>query len=451
MTGQALSGRRIVVLGGTGGLGPRGHRAVPGRRRVGRGRRRAAAARGSPARGRGVRHRGRARRGQRGGGVRHVPAAAGHRQPDRRVHPAAAAVRARRLGAAAAARAEPGDRGDRHQARHAGAGRAGRRGARARVQPGGGGKGRERVRLQREQARGGPAGRGGGRGGPRAGGAGQLHHAEHHRHPGQPGGDAGRQAPPVAQAVSAGRRARLPGLGRGHPHLRGGHPRLRPGAGAGTGRRSWPVRDGRGHDRDGRARTGPGARLGPGPRLSSPAVSRVLRSSAVRRHAATIRRSARCSSLRARRSARSLRAYRSCSASCSRLRVRSRTTSSVLMATSPLCALCAVRGRAAHVRRATASGCVAPFYAATSVLRGRPRGRLRGTIAPRISSSPPQTPQGSLRSSAPVRQASLASQPRHIALAVSTSSGDSAKNSSGSSVHGRSRPTGSAAAELPPP
>jgi len=47
-----------------------------------------------------------------------------------------------------------------------------------------------------------------------------------------------------------------------------------------------------------------------------------------------------------------------------------------------------------------------------------------------------------------VRQASLASHPRHIALAVSTSSGDSAKNSSGSSVHGRSRPTGSAAAEL---
>jgi hypothetical protein len=33
-------------------------------------------------------------------------------------------------------------------------------------------------------------------------------------------------------------------------------------------------------------------------------------------------------------------------------------------------------------------------------LRGRPRGRLRGTIAPRISNSPPQTPQGSLRSSA---------------------------------------------------
>src|SRR6266702_1391824 len=112
--------------------------------------------------------------------------------------------------------------------------------------------------------------------------------------------------------------------------------------------------------------------------------------------------------------------------------------------TTPLCALCAVRGRAAHVRRATVSVCVTPFYAATSVLRGRPRGRLRGMIAPSLSSPPPQPPQGSLRSSAPVRQASLASQPRHIALAASTSSGDSAKNSSGSSVHGRSRPTGSA-------
>jgi len=86
-------------------------------------------------------------------------------------------------------------------------------------------------------------------------------------------------------------------------------------------------------------------------------------------------------------------------------------------------------------------------YAATSVLsdlRGRPRGRLRGTIVPRMSSSPPQTPQGSLRSSAPVRQAILARQPRHIAFASSTSLGDSAKNSSGSSVHGRSSPPGRA-------
>jgi hypothetical protein len=39
-----------------------------------------------------------------------------------------------------------------------------------------------------------------------------------------------------------------------------------------------------------------------------------------------------------------------------------------------------------------------------------------------------------LRSSAPVRQASLALHPRHMAFACSTSPGDSAKNSSGSSV-----------------
>src|SRR4029077_4786221 len=69
-------------------------------------------------------------------------------------------------------------------------------------------------------------------------------------------------------------------------------------------------------------------------------------SSAVRRDAATIRRSARCSSLRARRSARSLREYRSCSASCSRLRVRSRTTISVLMTDiSVVCIVCGTRSR----------------------------------------------------------------------------------------------------------
>ena len=53
---------------------------------------------------------------------------------------------------------------------------------------------------------------------------------------------------------------------------------------------------------------------------------------------------------------------------------------------------------------------------ATTSLRGRPRGRLRGTIAPRSSNSPPQTPQGSLRSSAPARQANLARHFRHIAF-----------------------------------
>ena len=55
---------------------------------------------------------------------------------------------------------------------------------------------------------------------------------------------------------------------------------------------------------------------------------------------------------------------------------------------------------------------------------------------PRRTSSPPHTPHGSCRSRAPVRQAILAGHSRHLALAVSTSCGDSAKNRSGSSVHG---------------
>src|ERR1700722_10407532 len=74
--------------------------------------------------------------------------------------------------------------------------------------------------------------------------------------------------------------------------------------------------------------------------------------------------------------------------------------------------------------------------AATSVLRGRPRGLLRGTIWPRKNSSPPHTPQGSRRSMAPDKHAILAAQPTQSAFAVSTSSGDSAKNGSGSSVQG---------------
>ena len=39
----------------------------------------------------------------------------------------------------------------------------------------------------------------------------------------------------------------------------------------------------------------------------------------------------------------------------------------------------------------------AAAHAATSVLRGRPRGRLRATTTPEMNSSPPQTPQGSRR------------------------------------------------------
>src|SRR3954447_17491378 len=75
----------------------------------------------------------------------------------------------------------------------------------------------------------------------------------------------------------------------------------------------------------------------------------------------------------------------------------------------------------------------------TGFLRGRPRGRLRATTTPPMNSSPPQTPQGSRRSSAPARHSLRIGQSTHSAFAVSTSAGDSAKNSSGSaSRQGRS-------------
>jgi aryl-alcohol dehydrogenase-like predicted oxidoreductase len=84
-------------------------------------------------------------------------------------------------------------------------------------------------------------------------------------------------------------------------------------------------------------------------------------------------------------------------------------------------------------------------------LRGRPRGRLNGTIAPYSSSSPPHTPHGSSRPSAPARQAIRSPQAPHRALARSTSRGASAKNSSGSRRQGRSRATRSAVAVPPAP
>src|SRR3954453_3517988 len=71
--------------------------------------------------------------------------------------------------------------------------------------------------------------------------------------------------------------------------------------------------------------------------------------------------------------------------------------------------------------------------AATSFLRGRPRGRLRGTTTPAMKSCPPHTPHGSRRSSAPARHSARTGQPPHSDLASSTSLGDSAKKSSGSS------------------
>src|SRR5882757_3392120 len=55
---------------------------------------------------------------------------------------------------------------------------------------------------------------------------------------------------------------------------------------------------------------------------------------------------------------------------------------------------------------------LAGVHATTAFLRGRPRGRLRGTTTPWMNSSPPQTPQGSRRSLAPARQASRTGQVR---------------------------------------
>ncbi len=63
--------------------------------------------------------------------------------------------------------------------------------------------------------------------------------------------------------------------------------------------------------------------------------------------------------------------------------------------------------------------------------RGRPRGRFRGITTPWRNSSPPQTPQGSRRSSAPSRHMDRTGQSRQSVLANSTSEGDSANHSSG--------------------
>lgn len=59
------------------------------------------------------------------------------------------------------------------------------------------------------------------------------------------------------------------------------------------------------------------------------------------------------------------------------------------------------------------------------VLGGRPRGLLRAMIAPWWKISPPQTPHGSARSSAPARQAVRSGQGRQCALACSSSAGSS--------------------------
>ena len=65
-------------------------------------------------------------------------------------------------------------------------------------------------------------------------------------------------------------------------------------------------------------------------------------------------------------------------------------------------------------------------------LRGRPRGRLRLTIEPRSKISPPQTPQGSARSSAAARHWRRIGQLAQSILARSRSAGVSANHKSGS-------------------
>ena len=75
---------------------------------------------------------------------------------------------------------------------------------------------------------------------------------------------------------------------------------------------------------------------------------------------------------------------------------------------------------------------VAPVpQAATSFLRGRPRGRLRGITTPWRNSSPPQTPQGSRRSRAPARHSARTGQSWQAPWRARRRCGDSAKNSSG--------------------
>ena len=61
-------------------------------------------------------------------------------------------------------------------------------------------------------------------------------------------------------------------------------------------------------------------------------------------------------------------------------------------------------------------------------LGGRPRGRLLTTIRPFSISSPPQTPQGSARSIAPLTQSAASEHLLQIALARAMSSGMSEKN-----------------------
>jgi hypothetical protein len=71
-----------------------------------------------------------------------------------------------------------------------------------------------------------------------------------------------------------------------------------------------------------------------------------------------------------------------------------------------------------------------PLPASGLVLDGRPRGLLRAAMAPWWKISPPQTPQGSARSSASARQAVRSGHCWQDALACSSSAGSSENHSS---------------------
>src|SRR5699024_11824034 len=68
--------------------------------------------------------------------------------------------------------------------------------------------------------------------------------------------------------------------------------------------------------------------------------------------------------------------------------------------------------------------------AAVSVLRGRPRPRLRAVTTPSTKISPPHTPHGSPRRRAPAKHSALIGQRPHSRLASSTSALRSANHRS---------------------
>lgn len=72
------------------------------------------------------------------------------------------------------------------------------------------------------------------------------------------------------------------------------------------------------------------------------------------------------------------------------------------------------------------------IHQAASDFRGRPRPLLAATILPSTRISPPQTPQGSSRSSAPSRHATASGHCWHSALAAAICGACSANQSSGS-------------------